>query len=110
MQVIVKQIKSFICGLTVSALLAPSVVLAAPRTLEDIVLLITRWQIWITRVFWIVAVVFIVWAAFKFLTSGGDEKKVGAAKNALIWAFMAIGVALLSAVAQPLVTDLLKVR
>jgi len=104
----VKQIKSFIYGLTLSALLAPSVIFAAPRSLDEITRLLVRWQTWLTRVFWIVAVVFIVLAAFKFLTSGGDEKKIGAAKTALIYAFVAIGVAILSTAAEPLVIDILR--
>jgi len=104
----VKQIKSFIYGLTLSALLAPSVIFAAPRSLDEITRLLTRWQGWFTRVFWIAAVVFIVWAAFKFLTSGGDEKKIGAAKTALLWALVAVAVAILSTVAEPLVTDILR--
>ena len=47
-------------------------------------------------VFFIVAAIFIVLAAFQYLTAGGDEEKVGKAKNMLIYAIVAIAVALIA--------------
>lgn len=44
----------------------------------------------------VLAVVFILWAAFKYLTAGGDEEKVGKAHQMLLWAVIAIAVALLA--------------
>lgn len=44
----------------------------------------------------VLAVVMILWAAFKYLTAGGDEEKVGKAHQILLWAVIAIAVALLS--------------
>jgi len=51
---------------------------------------------WIYTLFFILAVLFILFAAFTYLTAGGDETKVAKAKNQLIYAAVAIAVALLA--------------
>lgn len=51
---------------------------------------------WFFAFFLILAVVFLLWAAFMYLTSAGDEEKVGKAKKALIWAIVALVVAFLA--------------
>ena len=51
---------------------------------------------WIFTVFLIVAVIFIIVAAFRYLFSGGDATKIKAATQAVIFAAVAIAVALLS--------------
>ncbi len=51
---------------------------------------------WLIAVFWILAVGFVVWAAFTFLFADGDEGKIGEAKNRLKYAVIAAAVALLS--------------
>jgi uncharacterized membrane protein len=48
------------------------------------------------------AVIFVLVAAFKYLTAGGDPEKVKAAGSTLLYAAVAIGVALLAR-AVPLV-------
>lgn len=50
----------------------------------------------------VVAVIFVIFAAFKYLTAGGDPEKVKGAGSTLLYAAVAIGVALL-AKAIPLV-------
>ena len=47
-------------------------------------------------IFFIIAAIFIVLAAFKYLTAQGDEEKVGEAKKMLIYAIVAIAVALIA--------------
>ena len=51
---------------------------------------------WIYIIFFVVAVMFILFAAFNYLTAGGDAEKVTTAKNQLIYAAIAIVVALLA--------------
>lgn len=51
---------------------------------------------WIWRIFFIVAVMFVIFAAFTYLTAGGDPEKVGNAKTQIIYAAVAIIVALLA--------------
>jgi hypothetical protein len=58
-------------------------------TIENIV----NWAIYM---FWIVAVAFLFWAAYLFLTAGGDEEKVKEAKQRIKYALIAAAVAILS--------------
>jgi len=47
-------------------------------------------------IFFIVAVVFIIVAAFNFLTSQGNPEKINSAKSQITWAIVAIAIALIS--------------
>jgi len=47
-------------------------------------------------IFFVVAAIFIVLAAFQYLTAGGEEEKVEKAKKMLIYAVIAIAVALVA--------------
>ncbi len=51
---------------------------------------------WLIGVFWIMAIGFVVWAAFTFLFADGDENEIGDAKNRLKYALIAAMVAALS--------------
>lgn len=60
--------------------------------------------------FWILillAVLFIVWAAFNYLTAGGDPEKVKSANHKIIYAVVAIVVALLARAIPTLVCSFL---
>ena len=57
---------------------------------------------WMLYFLIVVAIIFVVVAAFKYLTAGGDPEKVKSAGATLLYAAVAIGVALL-AKAVPLV-------
>lgn len=46
--------------------------------------------------FWVVAAIMIVWAAFLYVTGGGNEDKIAKAKQMLIYAVLAIIVALVA--------------
>lgn len=61
--------------------------------LVDILVSIVRW---IYIIFFIVAGMMILFAAFTYLTAGGDEEKIKNAKNQIIYAVVAIIVALLA--------------
>ena len=51
---------------------------------------------WATGLLILLAVLFIIWAAFLYLTGAGDEEKAKKAKGILIFAAVAIAVALLA--------------
>lgn len=51
---------------------------------------------WFIGVFWIITVGMVVWAAFLYLTAGGNEEKIGEAKKRLTYAVIAAAIALLS--------------
>ena len=63
---------------------------------------------WIYTIFFVVAVMFILFAAFNYLTAGGDAEKVKSSHNQLIYAAIAIAVALLAVGAQAIIKDVLK--
>lgn len=62
---------------------------------------------WIYIIFFIIAVLFIIFAAFTYLTAGGDPEKTTNAKNQLIYAAVAIAVALLAVGFQSIVSNFL---
>ena len=51
---------------------------------------------WLLYVVIALAVIFIVYAGFLYLTSGGDEDKTKAAKNYIVYAVIGIAIALLA--------------
>ena len=51
---------------------------------------------WIFSIFLALSAIFILWAAFKFLTASGDAGKVGEAKQSLVYALVGIAVAVLA--------------
>lgn len=57
--------------------------------------------------FWVIAVGAIVWAAFLFLTAGGEEEKVSRAKKMLFYAVIASVVALLAVGINSILTNVL---
>jgi len=51
---------------------------------------------WLLYIVIALAVVFIIYAGFLYLTSGGDEEKTKAAKNYIVYAVIGIAIALLA--------------
>jgi protein-S-isoprenylcysteine O-methyltransferase Ste14 len=74
----------------------PGVERVGPSTVGGLVDLIRQIVRWIYIIFFIIAVLMIIMAAFTYLTAGGDAEKVATAKNRLIYAAVAIAVALLA--------------
>lgn len=62
---------------------------------------------WVQVFFFAIAILFIIFAAFQFLTSGGDAEKTGQAKTKLIYALVAIAVALLAFGAKGLIKSII---
>jgi Flp pilus assembly protein TadB len=69
----------------------------APITsIEEGVGIFTTLVKWVYTIFFIVAVLFILMAAYSFVTSQGSAEKVQKAKDQLKWAIIAVVIALLS--------------
>ena len=79
-------------------------------TIGDVLRILNLFVSWIFSIFLIVAVIFLLIAAFQYLTSGGDPTRVGAATRSVIYAAVAIAVALLSASLEFIVRELIGVR
>lgn len=74
----------------------PGVGIVGPSTVGGIVDIIRQVVRWVYIIFFIIAVLLIIFAAFTYLTAGGDPEKVAEAKNRLIYAAVAIAVAFLA--------------
>lgn len=64
---------------------------------------------WVFAIMVVVGVIFVVLAAFQFVTGGGDPAKVAEARQKLIWAVLGFAVAVLARAILPLVKSLLNV-
>lgn len=76
---------------------------AGPKSgtaLLDLVDVVTNW---VFAIFTVLTVIFVLLAAFQFVTAGGDAEKVGEARQKLIWASVGIIVALASKGLVPVV-------
>lgn len=65
---------------------------------------------WIYIIFFIVAAIFIILAAFGYLSAQGDEEKVRKAKQQLIYAIVAIVIALIAVGVDNIVAGLISVQ
>ena len=74
----------------------PGVQQVGPSTMGGLIDVLRGVVRWVYIIFFIIAVMFILFAAFNYLTAGGDSEKVTTAKNQLIYAAIAIVVALLA--------------
>lgn len=62
---------------------------------------------WTTAVIAAIIVLFVVWAAFGFLTSAGDEKKLSASRNHILYAAIALVILVLSRTIVPLIRTII---
>ena len=82
-----------------------------PPPIEDwagIVRVLQKAVVWMYEAFFIVAVGFILWAAYLFLSAGGNEQKVEEAKKRLMNAVIAIVIALVASGVAKIIQTFLK--
>ena len=77
---------------------------------EEAISLLRQILVWFAIIFWILAVLMIFWAAFKFLTSGGEDEKIKQAKKLLFYAVVAIAVGLMAYALPTFVDRVLRSR
>lgn len=70
----------------------------APATLQptDVLTTVNTLTNWFFAAFLIVAVWFLIWAAFHFLTANGDVEKVNGARNEVMFAMIGVLIAVLA--------------
>lgn len=91
-------------GVTVvTAVAAPFIAFAQPSLTDYSITDFSRIQSfgdkvgsWMLGILLVLGVIFVIYAAFLYLTSGGDEGKVGKAKSFIIYAIIAIIVGVLA--------------
>lgn len=71
----------------------PTAPITDPQGIVDIINTVAGWFF---AVFLALAVVFLLWAAFQYLTAAGNQDRVDKAKNTLIYSVVAIVVALVA--------------
>lgn len=93
--------KILLIPVLMSLLLLPIISLAqepwpaitGPQDLIDKLDIVARW---LMTIVFIIAAIFIVVAAYKFVTSGGDPAAVTSARQAILYALIGVAVALLA--------------
>jgi len=63
---------------------------------EEAISLLRQVLVWLATIFWILAVIFIFWAALNYLTARGDQEKADKAKKMLWYAIIAIAIGLIA--------------
>jgi len=76
--------------------LAQTVPVSNIRDLSGITYLLRTLLQWIYTIFFIIAAIMIIWAAFSYLTAGGDEEKIDTAKKRFIYAIVAVAIAIVA--------------
>ena len=66
------------------------------RSPDEAISLLRQVLVWLATIFWIVAVIFIFWAAFTYLLARGDQEKADKAKKMLWYAIIAIVIGLMA--------------
>jgi uncharacterized membrane protein YidH (DUF202 family) len=100
--------KKTIFALGYALLLAPLTAFGAVDSPEKVVGVIEKASVWLYNILIAGSVVMIIIAAFNFLGSGGSEEKVTKAKNQVIYAVIAVAVAILATSVQKLIQDFLQ--
>jgi hypothetical protein len=77
-----------------------------PTTGTQLISIIEIATNWIFAIFTVLTIIFVLLAAFQFVTAGGDAAKVGEARQKLIWASVGIVVALASKGLVPVVKNI----
>jgi len=82
----------------ISLLAVPVIGLAQAETAPtiDVMVALTRVTNWLFAILLIIAVIYIILAAYNFITAGGDPAKVQMARSNLMYALIGVAVALLA--------------
>ncbi len=80
-----------------------------PNTAPKLMSIIDTITNWIFAIFTVLTIIFVLLAAFQFVTAGGDAVKVGEARQKLIWASVGIIIALASKGLVPVIRNIVGV-
>jgi len=95
--------KKYLLGLALISLLAVSFLALPAKGLAqnnwenlNVETTLTSIVNWLVTISFIIAALFIVLAAFTFITAGGDPEKINTARNQVLYALIGVAVALLA--------------
>ena len=80
---------------------------AGPQTGLALLNLVDLLTNWVFAIFTVLTIIFVLLAAFQFVTAGGDAEKVGEARQKLIWASVGIIIALASKGLVPVIKNII---
>ena len=66
------------------------------NTIEDVISIINTAVNWLFTLILAIAVIMLLWAAFLWMTSAGDEEKTGNARKTLIYALVGVAIAIIA--------------
>jgi uncharacterized membrane protein len=90
------------------SLALPALTFAALEEPGDIIALMKKAVTYMYTAFYIVAVGFILWAAFSYLQGGTNPEKIKEAKNQLKYAVIAIIIALVASGVSTIISNFIK--
>ena len=80
---------------------------SGPTSGTQLIALIDVVTNWVFAIFVVLTIIFVLLAAFQFVTAGGDAAKVGEARQKLIWASVGVIVALASKGLVPVIRNII---
>ncbi|MEE8131626.1 MAG: hypothetical protein V3T98_01095 [Candidatus Paceibacterota bacterium] len=96
-----------ILGGLIILLTAPLISYSAVESPDDVIRVINKIAKYLFTAFFIVAIIFIIIAAFHFLTAKADPEKIKTARNQILYAAIAIAIALISTGAVKIIESIL---
>jgi len=100
----------FLLSLPLIAGAQPQVPTGGPTTVGqvyDLFLIIMRW---IFAGAMVIAMIMIVWGGVSYMTAGGDEEKIGAAKKRVIWGLVGAAIIIGAWALITIIANLLKIN
>lgn len=95
----IMKISLFSAALLMLALPVFAAVGTAPEnvtSIDDVIKIINTLVNWLFAIILAIAVIMLLWAAFLWMTSAGDEEKTGKARKTLIYALVGVAVAVVA--------------
>ncbi len=69
---------------------------AVDLTRDSITTILDNFKTWAAGIIGILGILIMLYAAFAYMTAGGDEEKVGSAKRILMYGLVGVGIALIA--------------
>jgi hypothetical protein len=114
-----KTLKKLASIATIAIASVPAMALAAPAntlnntprfgSIDEVIAFATTIQNYIFTILLVASIFLGLWAAWIYLTAGGEPKNVEKAKNMLLYAFIGLAVAILSTSIAPITKSILGV-
>ena len=96
-----KNLKYLLIAIATMALFAPVIVSAQTNepgnvnlTIDRLETILNNIKTWFSEIIFVIGIIMILYAAFLYMTAGGDDSKIEKAKKTLVWGIVGIIVAI----------------